>query len=197
MKTKALWLLALGLGILCVWMVWSYAAKMQSKTVVGVQSGAVVFAVAPLPVLHWGELAKFGDLGLKVKAKDFINLSTTNLEETVRFNGLTYTQIQLGMFLVQLNDQRIYVFADPFEVANLNPKQAVAFKSDWVVLQRSSLLPENWPEPTHGWVVLGSQISENLKTLSLDNQKPVVRPSNQGTVWLEKKLESDWQVVSP
>jgi len=197
MKSKSLWLLALGLGALCAWLVYDYKVRTSPKTLVGLQSGAVLFSVSPLPVLHWGDRVQFGDLALKVKAHDFIDLTTTNLEEIVRFKGLSYTQIQPGLFLLILEGQRIFLFTDTFEPEQLNPKVAVAFESDWVVLQRSSLLPENWPEPTHGSAVSGAQVSERLKEASLASRKPVVRPSNQGTVWLEKKPEIDWQVISP
>ncbi len=87
--------------------------------------------------------------------------------------------------------------AEPFDPENLAVTKAIDFESDWVVLQRSSLLPANWPVPSRGWVVLGSQISKKLKTQSLDSKKPIVMPKRGGTVWLEKKLESDWVVIKP
>lgn len=197
MKIKSLWLLALGLGVLCVWLAYHYREKLEPKTLVGLHSGAVVFSASPLPALYWGDRDQFGDLALKLKAHDFIDLAAANLEETVRFNDLSYTQIQPGLFLVVLGAQRIFLLTDPFNPEQLNLKVAVAFKSDWVILQRSRLLPDNWPEPAQGWAVLGAQVSERLKEASLASQKPVVRPSNQGTVWLEKKPEVDWQIVKP
>ena len=197
MKSKTLWLTAICLAVICAWTAYGYVLISTPKSLIGVHAGAVILAESGLPVLHIGALNKFGDLGLKIKSQDFFNLTQAQLEQTVRYNGLSYTQIQRGLFLVVLNGQRVFIMAEPFNPMNLEVTKAIDFKSDWVVLQRSSLLPTAWPEPNKGWVVLGSQISEKLKTQSLDSQKPVVRPERGGTVWLEKKLESDWVVIKP
>jgi hypothetical protein len=197
MKTKALWLSAIALAVVCAWTVYNYVSGAVPKSLIGVQTGAVVFAESHLPVLHWGSLNQFGDMALKIKSQHFFDLTTAQIEQTVRYNGLRYTQIQAGLFLVVLNNEQIFVMTDPFEPENLEVTQAVDFQSDWVVLQRSSLLPENWPEPKQGWVVLGAQISEKLESHSLESHKPVVRPERGGTVWLEKTLESDWVIIKP
>jgi hypothetical protein len=197
MKNKSLWLLATSLGVLCVWMAFGYYDSSKLRSIIGIQPGALVLSQSALPVLHWGDLNRFGDLGLKIKTKTFVNLAEAVLEQTVRYNELTYTQVQAGLFLTILNGERVFILADSFTPESLNPTVALEFTSDWTVLQRSSLLPENWPEPSQGWIVLGSQISEGLKTKSLETQKPVLRPESAGTVWLEKTPESDWFVTKP
>jgi len=197
MKRKPLWLAALSLTVICAWAAYNYVLTTTPKSIVGISSGAVVFTESGLPVLHWGEITKFGDLGLKIKSQEFLNLTGAELEQRVRYNDMSYTQIQAGLFLVILNGQRIFLMTEPFEPQNLEVTQAVDFESDWVVLQRSSLLPSNWPEPSSGWVVLGSQMSDSLKERSLAAKKPVVRPERGGTVWLEKTSETNWMIIQP
>lgn len=197
MKSKTLWFAAISLAVICAWAAYGYVLTSTPKSLIGVQAGAVVLAESGLPVLHCGELNKFGDIGLKIKSQNFFNLTQAQIEQTVRYNGLSYTQIQPGLFLVMLNGQRVFVMTDPFEPKNLEVTQAIDFQADWVVLGRSSLLPVNWPEPAKGWAVLGPQISEKLKAHSLAAHKPVVRPERDGTVWLEKTPDTDWVVIKP
>jgi len=197
MKRKPLWLAAVSLVVIFAWAAYIYTLSATPKSTIGIATGAVVFSESGLPVLHWGELNKFGDLGLKIKAQEFIDLTAAQLEQTVRYNDMSYTQIQAGLFLVTLNGQRVFLMAEPFEPQNLEVTQAVDFESDWIVVQRSSLLPSNWPEPSRGWVVLGSQMSDSLKERSLAAKKPVVRPERGGTVWLEKTSETNWMIIQP
>ena len=197
MKNKTLWLLALGLAGVCAWSAWNFTQQSQPKSIIGIQNSGVVLTVNQLPLLYWGNLENFGDLGLQIKTHLRQNLAEVTVGETVRYNGLSYTQVQPGLFLVRLGSQRVFIFTDPFKPEDLNPNVALEFKSDWTVLQRSSLLPDAWPEPLRGWVVLGPQISESLETLSLQSQKPVVRPESAGTVWLKKTPDAAWQVLKP
>ncbi len=94
--------MAVCLAVVCAWTAYSYVLTSASKSLIGVQAGAVVLAESGFPVLHIGALENFGDLGLKIKSQDFFDLIQARLEQTVRYNGLSYTQIQPGLFLVVL-----------------------------------------------------------------------------------------------
>lgn len=197
MKPKTLWLLAFCLGGMCVWTVWSFWQQQQPKSIIGVQKSAIVLAHNQLTPLYWGDLKLFGDLGLQIKTLPETNLAEAALGQTVRYHDFSYTQVQAGLYLVILGNERVFIFTDPFTAEDLDPKIALALRSDWTVLQRSSLLPPNWPQPRLGWVVLGTQMSDRLKNESLEAGKPVVMPESQGTLWLIKTPETAWEIQKP
>lgn len=197
MKLKVVWLLALCLGAVCVWTTVRYWQQQQPKSIIGIQKSAIVLAHNQHLPLYFGDLSLFGDLGLQLTTKPQTNLAEAVIGQTVRYNDFSYTQVQPGLYLVQLGNERIFIFTDPFTPDVFDLKIALAFKSDWTVLQRSSLLPNNWPQPRLGWIVLGSQMSDRLKTESLESTKPVVMPESQGTIWLIKTPASSWELQKP
>ncbi|NCP66883.1 hypothetical protein GW756_01085 [bacterium] len=197
MKTKTLWFIALGLGAVCVWTGWNFVQETKPQLIIGIQKSAIVLAHSQSPTLYWGDLDLFGDLALKLKNDLKQNLAEGTIGEAARYIDQSYSQLQPGFFLVTLGNQRMFVFTDPFLPEDLDPTLALEFSSDWTVLQRSSLLPESWPEPRMGWIVLGSQISESLMKKSLNRQKPVVIPVSEGTLWLLKTPETEWTIQKP
>lgn len=198
MKPRNLWLLALGMMVLTLLVAGRYAMTPKDIWRMGVQSAAVVLAAPRAPAVHWGKLENFGDLSLKLNVKSFIALGSSPVGERARFNGFSYIHLQAGLYLVELGKQRIFIITDPFVSEGLDTSLPIDFKNDWTLLQRSSLLPKAWPVPQHGWVVLNAgTLSKKLKALSTEHQKPIVRPTTAGTVWLEKEAETQWQVLLP
>ncbi len=182
---------------LCGWMYADYKQNQTERSLVGVQPKALVLQQRDAPILHLGDLDQFGDGALKLRGNTFVNLEAAKLGESVKYNGFKYTQAQPGLFLVELQDQRIWVMQSPFTPENLEARVALDFASDWVVLEKSSLWPKAWPEPTHGWIVLGSALSQTLQQQSLSAKKPVVTPDRAGTVWIEKGPTTPWKIYLP
>lgn len=127
-----------------------------------------------------------------------IDLTAGEIGQQYSWPGFSYVQLQPGLFLVNANGQRIFVFTKVFLAQPLNAALAVDFSSDWVVLDRSSLLPDRWPEPRYGWIVRNSgTVSKKLVQRSQAAQKPIIKPLSGDTVWIEKPAGGDWQVRLP
>lgn len=197
MKIRTLWLCSVALALVSLYSVQAYVTRLHEGFTLGIGKNALVLAQDHYPALTWGNFKLMGDVGLKVSLKDSTGVDEAPMGKTVKYTNFSYSQIQPGLYLVKTPQARVFVVTDPFQPDRLNPAVAVSFDSDWVVLQRSSLLPKSWPEPEHGWVVLGPQVSQSLKAQSLQTRKPVIRPESGGTLWLQKSNESDWRLVRP
>lgn len=200
MSVKRLWLLALGLTVL-LGLGYFYTQKWQHQSpLLGINQKAFLVSSPGAPVLHWGELSAFSDGGLKLMPGSLSNAqSLLDLEGEARlvWPSLKAQQVQPGAWLLDLAGHRVWLLAAPFTPEDLDPTLPADYRSDWTVLERSSLLPESWPEPTRGWVVLSrGTLSNRLKQLVIDTRKPVVVPEPGGTVWLEWR-EGEWLVSVP
>lgn len=189
MKTKNLWITALVLAGLCALTWWQQYQTKQQIWQMGVESGQIDFRAPESPVLFLRPGSMLGE------TKSSVNLAIGEVGVKNKFLNSSYTKLQSGLFLVELGDDLVFLFTKKIEV---DPTLQITFESDWVVLTKSSLLPQNWPVPEFGWVVLNTgTLSKNLKGLSLQHQKPIVRPVNNGTLFLQKELGQEWVVKVP
>lgn len=130
--------------------------------------------------------------------KSSTNLNFLSVEERQVFVNSSYLKLQPGLWLATLGADRVFVISNDFKAENLDPSLPVNFKSDWTVLQKSSLLPANWPVPNQGWVLLNTgTLSKNIKALSTKHNKPIVRPINGDALELRKEIGQEWQVWVP
>jgi len=201
MKPKYLWLAAVIMLALLIAMLWRYSFLSSDKARIGIANGAFLVQAPSSQTLYWGEKEKFTDVGLKINAitwQKAFNISDIIENNTIKtWAGLKARRLQTGFYAINLGADRIYFFDSTF-TEGLDASQPIDFNSDWIILQKSSLLPERWPEPRKGWVVLNSgTLSNRIKDLSAESKKPIIRPTSAGTVWLEKTPQTDWQVLLP
>ena len=186
------WWLAGGLCLLLAGFGWRYHQAHYYTVKIGFTAEQIEFKVPDNPTIFWRPGSKLG------ADSNRINLQADELMLQHQWRDVSYTKLQEGLFLLELDGVRVFVFTGLFAPETLEPTLPVDFNSDWVVLQRSSLLPAAWPEPRLGWVVLNAgTLSKALKERSLATKKPVVRPVSAGTVWLQKLPDQPWQVLSP
>lgn len=168
---------------------WQLVQVNQDAFLIGLAPKGIVFNAPGTPVFTYGEAVE--DRGLMLGHGDSQRLEDLEVKASARLLSPGFYQLQLG-------SERVLLLTSDFDEDDFDPSQPVSLNSDWLVLERSSLWPNHFPEPNHGWVVLSlGTLSQALKLESLASQKPILQPRSQGSVWLQKKIGGEWEVLMP